>query len=348
MLKIDEGLSRQLALVTTIATVLVVMCHTDDIFPQALRSWWVNFLGGPFTDANVANFFFLSGLLVARRAEERGWWQAALGKRLKTLLLPYALWSFLYFLFNAGLGICVGEAAPFAKYLMTADMGLARIFGLGVLNTPADFALWYIKTLLCFLFISPPFFWLLRRTRWGLPLLLVGGLTFYYAIRWFKLPFAPIFLSAGALFHLVGLMCFLTGAAIAFRPGSFAWARQWWMAPIALALWFGVAIIKFPAPMHTLWVPLCIALEVFSLQLFAAAAPIRVPHWLTGSLFFVYAAHLAVLRLFAKILPAMREVLSPMATYALILALTLLLCTGASLLLKRFSPRLAEPLHGGR
>ena len=348
MLKIDETLSRQLALVTTIATVLVVMCHTDDIFPQALRSWWVNFLGGPFTDANVANFFFLSGLLVARRAEKSDWWQAALGKRLKTLLLPYALWSLLYFLFYAGVAYWTGKPAPFAERLMTADMGLARIFGLGVLNTQADFALWYIKTLLCFIFISPPFFWFLRRTRWSLPVFLMGGLTFYYAIRWFKLPFAPIFLSAGALFHLVGLMCFLTGAAIAVRPGSFAWARRWWMAPIALALWFGAAIIKFPSPIHALWVPLCIALEVFALQLFAAAIPIRVPCWLTGTLFFIYAAHIAVLKLFAKILPAMREVLSPMVTYALILTLTLFLCVGASLLLKRFFPRLAAPLHGGR
>lgn len=346
MLKIDEVLSRQLALVTAIATVLVVMCHTDDIFPQALRSWWVNFLGGPFTDANVANFFFLSGLLVARRAEERGWWQAALGKRLKTLLLPYALWSLLYFLLGIDCG--ADKPLPFTEQLMTADMGLAHIFGLGLLNAPADFALWYIKTLLCFIFISPPFFWLLRRTRWGLPLLLAGALTFYYAILWFKLPFEPIFLSAGALFHLVGLMCFLTGATITFRPGAFAWARRWWMAPIALALWFGAALVKFPLHIHAFWVPHCIALEVFALQLFAAAIPIRVPCWLTGTLFFIYAAHMAVLQLFARVLPAVCEVLSPMGTYALILTLTLFLCVGASLLLKRFFPRLAAPLHGGR
>lgn len=305
-------------------------------------------MGGPFTDANVANFFFLSGLLVARRAEESGWWQAALGKRLKTLLLPYALWSLLYFLFYAGVAYWTGKPTPFAERLMTADMGLAHIFGLGLLNAPADFALWYIKTLLCFLFISPPFFWLLRRTRWGLPLLLAGALTFYYAILWFKLPFAPIFLSTGALFHLVGLMCFLTGATIAFHPGNFAWARRWWMAPLALALWFCAAIVKFPLPIHEFWVPLCIALEVFALQLFAAAIPLRVPRWLTGSLFFVYAAHMAVLQLFARVLPAVCELLLPMGTYTLILTLTLFLCVGTSLLLKRFFPRLAAPLHGGR
>lgn len=54
------------------ATLLVVMCHADDPIPREVRSFYVSWLGDKFSDANVCNFFFLSGWLLARRFDLTG------------------------------------------------------------------------------------------------------------------------------------------------------------------------------------------------------------------------------------------------------------------------------------
>ena len=78
-----------LSVASFLATVLVVMCHADDVMPVA--SLPISILGQSFSDSNVYNFFMLSGFFVGKHILEEKWWQAALVKRISTLLVPYFL-----------------------------------------------------------------------------------------------------------------------------------------------------------------------------------------------------------------------------------------------------------------
>ena len=84
-----------LATFTFLATFLVVMCHADDVL--AFRPTVAAILGGTFSDANVYNFFWLSGFFLGRHQNEQGWWRSALVKRVSTLIVPYVLWNAAYF-----------------------------------------------------------------------------------------------------------------------------------------------------------------------------------------------------------------------------------------------------------
>ena len=201
-MKISQSLSRQLATVTFVATVLVVMCHCDDVMLN--KDGIVRFLGGIFTDANVANFFFLSGFFVGRHYAENGWYRKAIFGRLRTLGIPYLAWCLIY-LGIYGCATLVGICHPQAKLF---DM--RKVFGVGLLTPPIDFALWYIKTLFYFIFVSPLFFWFQNRYRIAFPV--IAGAILLFKIS--PLGSSPLF---GFCFNIVGFICFLMGAEMAFH-----------------------------------------------------------------------------------------------------------------------------------
>ena len=141
-----EILKRQLATVMFLATVLVVMCHVDDVMSN--KNMLVRYLGGIFTDANVANFFFLSGFFLARHYGERNWYGVALARRTRTLVVPYFAWCVVYLAFYL---LC--EISHLGKPHASGFFNPLKVFGIG-LGAPIDFALWYIKTLLYFIIVS--------------------------------------------------------------------------------------------------------------------------------------------------------------------------------------------------
>lgn len=69
-----------LSVLSFFATLLVVMCHVDDFLPcrEGVEGMIVRYLGGAFSDANVANFFVLSGYFLARHVGEKSWYVDAL------------------------------------------------------------------------------------------------------------------------------------------------------------------------------------------------------------------------------------------------------------------------------
>src|ERR1700758_4137761 len=81
-----------------IAIVLVVLEHTNQgVFN---RGWWGRPAMGIHLDSAIYSFhmpafFFASGIFVNASIAKRGPWQFTLTK-LKTLIYPYVLWSFIF------------------------------------------------------------------------------------------------------------------------------------------------------------------------------------------------------------------------------------------------------------
>ncbi len=355
MIKVTTDLRRRLSTVMFIATVLVVMCHVDDVLNLTHANRFdalpVRFLGGAFTDANVANFFFLSGLFLALHYGSRNWWEMGLVKRMRTLLVPYVAWCLIYVsmpvCLSVGkrllLGLPLSESYALAL-LQQPDCGLTKIFGLGFLDAPYCFPLWYIKSLMWFIFVSPIFFHVLHRYGYKVLFVFIGSC---YALA--TLLNLPVFRLPG--FHIVGFACFLTGATVAFHPLKMLWFHSPFMPFAWLSCWVvsAVLLIVLPPEIKRFWRPVNIAIEVLMLHLFVSSIQWRVPDWLVRSAFIIYALHILILNLLRRtLIPQLLNLFPAILVYFLMLVFTVVVCVGISLLLKRYFPKLAVILSGGR
>ena len=293
-MKISESLSRQLATVTFVATVLVVMCHCDDVMSN--KNGIVRFLGGIFTDANVANFFFLSGFFVARHYKEDRWYRKAIIGRLRTLGVPYLAWCLIY-LCIYGCATMVGACHPQAGLF-----DVHRVFGIGLLTQPIDFALWYIKTLFYFIIVSPLFFGLQNRYRIAFPGMAVTLLLFKIS----PLGSSPMF---GFCFNIVGFICFLLGGEMVFRNEVRSMflcddKRSWRKGGVPLILWISCALCVnyLEGTSRSVVHPLYVLFAVYCLQRTIACIPFRIGETFVKASFLIYASHLIILTLVSPLI----------------------------------------------
>lgn len=324
-----------------IATILVVMCHVDNVIPANDRTWLVRYLGGYFSMANVANFFLLSGFFLAKCYGENHWYRNAVMKRLRTLLLPYVLWN----LIGLAVVVLIGVAKNRCYILPVFKgpwFGLRSIFGIGWDKAPYVFPLWYIKTLFYFILLSLPLFVLLKRMRkwaWIVPVVIVGTeLVVAHS------DYRDWLTSLQYSFPLVQFAIFLAGAIFALNrnaiciPESISWAI------VAGALWCGVTALAMQCPIHEMQV-LGIVISMVALHVIVRAVRFSLPNWLTGTSFFIYALHWTWL----AIIGAMKiRWVFPIVGYFVILLSVLVGIVAIALLLRRACPRLASVLSGGR
>lgn len=336
-MKISPALSSQLSTVTFVATVLVVMCHCDDV--MAHKDGIVRYLGGVFTDANVANFFFLSGFFVARHFEEDGWWKKSIVSRLRTLGIPYLAWCVVY------LGIyclvwCLGCYQP-----PEGMFGFKNVFGIGLLTPPIDFALWYIKTLLYFIAISPLFFALQCKFRAAFPLIALSLLM----VKISPLGSSPFL---GFCFNLVGFACFLMGAEVAFSRlmqrvflcnGNHFSGGIWLLCWVISSLLLNCTDDSIRTVLH----PFYVLFAVFCLQRVIVDIPWRVGEALAKSSFVIYAAHLMILKLTS---PFLNKLLGqcPILCFSMLTVTAVFGGIAITVALRRLSRRTLALLTGGR
>jgi peptidoglycan/LPS O-acetylase OafA/YrhL len=283
--------SRAISRFSFFATVLVVMCHVDDVMiPVGHASFFVRWLGGSFSSANVCNFFFLSGFLLARHFRETGWYRRALVSRMYSLGIPYVLWCATY------------AAFAMLKTGAWAGGGLRDAFGIGLLAMPNPTVMWYLKTLMYFVILSPILFPLAADKRLFPPSIALS-LLFYCAGKALNWPVMPYF---GFCFHLLGFTAFLCGAHCSIHGHGFRpWSKC--MKPVfPLAVWIAVSLVamqlstRFPGT-APLVAPVNIAASVFCLVWLATALKWNVPSCLARCSFFVFALHPLVLRVVSRL-----------------------------------------------
>ena len=355
MVQMTEALSKRLSTVAFIATLVVVMCHSAFGFFQEAEVSAIRFFTSGCSLAAVANFFFISGFLLALHVEQEGWWKRALSKRVSTLLVPYLYWAVLGFLLicvwrSIEIYIAQGDftATPlFRECWMAKDLGLSRIFGFGFTTSLYNFPLWYVKCLFYFILVSPPLFWLLRRSKgWGILLSIGAGLLFI-GVKALHFPSVDFF-DAG--FSLQGFIAFIAGAMVAFYPRNFAWAERWWVGVLALLAWVlaALAFLLIPPPWKLLWWPFGTAVEVAALQILVAAMPWRVPPVLGKCSFFIYGLHVLVLSCLQSVFPWFLPFAPDIVRFFANFLVTSALCIGLCLLMRRFFPKVTAALCGGR
>lgn len=342
----DQKTVEALTRFSFIATLIVVICHTDDVMSQSQRTFFVRFLGGWFSDSNVCNFFFLSGFFVARHFGEKSWWVNELKKRIVSLSLPYALWCLIYFMFFSFSTLFGSDGIKPELSFGTVK----RIFGIGLLASPCCFVLWYVKTLLYFILVSPVVFYICEGSFCKLCMTILAILAFRVLGCGLHLSVMPYF---GFCFHLLGFIAFMCGSWCALHGSEFSDRMKSMHPLVPLSLWIGtsLACCFFGCRVKGLAVvsiPVNIAISVFCLLWIWFASKLIIPAAIAKCTVFIYAAHLLFLNVFANAARGLTVCIPPELLFVLLLSASVAACIVIAHVIGFLSPRAAGLLSGGR
>lgn len=129
--------------------------------------WWFKelFVRGVCQIA-VPFFFCVSGYFLGKRLDEPGWWQSAVRKRVRSLFIPYLIWSALYLdmALSVVLAANIVAGRPLSTNMLVDGFlpAMVHYLGLDFTELPALVPLWYVRALLVFVVAMPLYVRLFR------------------------------------------------------------------------------------------------------------------------------------------------------------------------------------------
>ena len=306
-----------------------------------------HFLGDVLGQLAVPGFFMISGYLFYRDFE----WSKLKGKwkrRIKSVLVPFILWNFLYYL-----GYVIASRLPW----MTEIVGKGVVpFSLSaavdaVLHYTYNYVFWYLRQLILLILLAPALYPILRRRvsrvvflafLWGLmaadirlPLVNIDALIYY---------------SAAASLALKAALPGREGKAVRAPAAERGWSRRGGFLGAAL---LSVSAAGYVLGLRAAFVPgfvLCRLCAVAGLWLIVPGEKLPQPGEFVRYNFFLYAIHFAVVRLINKTAARLFHLSgwAPLVLFFLMPVAAAAVSFVLGKFLRRFAPRSWKLLNGGR
>lgn len=161
---------------------------------------------------SVFVYFAMSGYFLAGGCGREGWWKSAVLKRMKSLLLPFAIWAILYQFLQAYIWTDFSEGlrAAVSPFIENLAYGGKTVLGLDPVVRPRAEPLWFLRSLFVYVLLSPVLVAAIRRFP---KLFLVGFFMFSVCCRMVALP-SPISGFLWRFIDLFGLFYFAVGIAL--------------------------------------------------------------------------------------------------------------------------------------
>lgn len=329
---ISDETSRKIELLAFIGACLVSLLHLKMVDTGAVVQLGRLFLRETLGYTAVPFFFAVSGYFLAGHIGEKLWWRTAVIKRIFSLGVPYAIWTFV---------------SVVLLYVLPAHWLVGwKLWGFDFTRYPVLPALWYVRCLFILVLISPVLDGLLARFR-----LATLGVFFVGMV------------SMAVYRSFVDYTELESGGILGFLTFGLPFSGLFYFSA-------GIFLRKFPIELKGVWPRLLlgttivlIALRVFMLKFdccrfpFAfleliipfviASAIVWVPSWplpqfLRGTSFPIYLIHTLIYFIF-WFTPSIVE--TPLVLqYALSIIIPILMYN----LLKRCFPRIAWICFGGR
>lgn len=322
--------SRKIAMWSFVFAVLVVIIHCRWGMKPWVNGFVSVFMAGGLAQMAVPFFFVVAGYFIACHVDEDGWWCREIGKRMKTLMVPYVIWTLvLAVILFVETGVVLGPG----------------ILGVNLSRLPLIGPLWFIRCLMLFLVTTPVLASVIDRVG------CIAALTAYLAwlgfsvlntaCQWHEEGGFVGFLRYG--YSVEGLVYYMTGLTLR-RRGPVRVARE--MAWLFLVLGTVITVGAYWAIAHGVALSMrmsALVTPLLLIGLWKVVRPLPLPSFLTGCAFPIYIMH-------GVVLAAMRHwggssrpcnpwfeflagVFIPMAFYNLV---------------RRFLPRSSSVLFGGR
>jgi peptidoglycan/LPS O-acetylase OafA/YrhL len=163
--------------------ILVVCIHTTWIFggEDGLGRFVREVIGFGAAQIAVPFFFIVSGFFLAQHFDEEGWWMREVKKRISSLVIPFFVWSFIAFVGTTSLSLlcdvvarrALGSSVAFLQPNFMWDVAI----GARLTCVPLLGPLWFVRCLFVFILLSGVLkFFVLRFKWWYLLLLFVLNL----------------------------------------------------------------------------------------------------------------------------------------------------------------------------
>lgn len=341
-MKIPAEVGQRIANVSLVAALAVVLLHIGIAGTSEAGEFFARRFLRDFARFAVPFFFLVSGFLLAGHVGEAGWWRRETVKRVRTLLLPYVLWSALF-----GLYLLIGVAVPELRRSRAFDFAAwwqgkeLLLFGLDVRQTPLMLPLWYLRTLFLLVCLSGVLVQGVRRFGgWLLATLGVIYLTYSVLVDWrpeltvndlgasLRATFAP----EAFFYFTLGLWLRLRGVVPSARIGS---------VPLLAVAAVLLTVRQFVGP----WLPHPVIIPLTICGVWCAVPAKSWPKAVTSLSFPIYLLHWFVIHLLVRTHP---EAGTTPLSFPLVFLGTVAVTTLAALLLRRFAPAISTRLFGGR
>lgn len=215
---LGENDSKKIAALGFVCACMIVIIHASPRVVSSTFARWIIGLVGADGVCRIAvpYFFLVSGFLLAGRFSDKGWYCTAVRKRVRSIVLPYAIWIIWGMIVQhlackgaAVMGCKIGISDPLSVFKASA-LGLDPFHNVGYL--------WYLRDLFFLVLASPLFYSALRKYPIAYPAV-AFAIYFCYSLagleggRWYD--FFEYFIS------LRGIAYFILGMSI--RLSNIAW-----------------------------------------------------------------------------------------------------------------------------
>ncbi|WP_426105993.1 acyltransferase family protein [Massilia sp. TSP1-1-2] len=364
-----DYLSKKIKILSFLAIVMVVLVHAYNQPERVLHSWklvktgenwnaWAQlFISNGVARYGIPFFFLVSGWLNYRKA--RGAFADLALTRLRTLALPYFLWSaislFVFWLAQQNDFMwALMQANPIGPFATTrlADYSASQWWTRSVVY-PVAFQLWFLRDLFVCSLLAP-----LLIAAFALPRALVALMFAGFAVLFFNGADFYLVEGEGLLFFSAGLLLAHCGADVQQAPRWFRlrWWAVLWLAVIALKTGLAFAHWDVSRPLaiialYRLSQVMGIAVVWFGYdRVMRGAAPAPAALRMASHAFIVYVLHVPLLNLATQAALTLFGNTDAMrfAVYAGSAAGSIGVCVLAGRAMTRWAPTLSALLTGGR
>lgn len=310
--EVSSDISQKIRNMGLLCAILVVSIHvnwpSDGLF--TVGRFMREFVQNGIAEIAVPFFFTVSGFFLAQHFDDQGWWWQETRKRIKTLAIPFMIWA---------------------------------IIDRFAIN-PFPWPLWYVRCLMLFVLTSVVFKWGVDKfgVAWLLTLFALSLVPTYvpdvnfsgrslrsFFVFWYSLEGAFYF-SVGILIQRIaprmksnGVACLCGVFGLIALVAIKIHGPDWWTPVLRACL--------LPCLMYCIW---------------HFMPSVRIAKWITSCSFPIFLMHM----IFVTHLPClMRSVkIDDLSQSAAVFTGSICASVGATIFLRRFLPRTASILFGGR
>jgi peptidoglycan/LPS O-acetylase OafA/YrhL len=341
-----------------VCAVMVVAIHSGCPMGTPCDGAWLArqlFWRDGITLIAVPFFFVCSGYFVARHLDSRAEWLLAVRKRIRTLVVPFFIWSFVAVVAMPFLINMAGDLAgsrPFGTTLWSSFRGRDWLAEFGACwGCPLLVPIWYVRNLFFLVLTAPVLMFLLRKLGKTWLVVSFGASLLYWFLpaNDFKMFLLRFYSVLGVFYFSLGIYLHENGVTGVARLNPIGGGGKMLVAGVVVSLWMiklAFAAAGYEALQHAFE---SISIPFVLLLVWRLVPARRLPCWIANMSFPIYVLHYIVIRWLNGVV----NQVSVFSAYPQICAiLRLLIAVFASLviahLLRRFPPRFARIAFGDR
>jgi peptidoglycan/LPS O-acetylase OafA/YrhL len=169
-MKISDETSQKIKNMSLLCAVLVVSIHVGWPHEPTLSvGWFMGEIVNRYAVIAVPFFFVVSGFFLAQHFDETGWWKREVGKRIKSLLIPFFAWSLITSVSGILLSVVpdlIAKRPLGTNITWTGGNYWLQVIGLDFTKVPVLGPLWYVRCLMIFVLFGVVFDICVRKLKY--------------------------------------------------------------------------------------------------------------------------------------------------------------------------------------